>query len=298
MAGTLLCSGLELPIDFGRMMNLRGQTAILTGASGGLGNFIAPAMARAGMNLVLVAFPGEGLHEVCSAVSKEGVKAISLNLDLRDAEQRRRVVSTTLEEFGRVDVLVNNAGLEASAVYHELSEGQINDILTVNLEAPMMLTRAVIPEMLRQGHGHIVNMSSLAGKFGPGYQEAYTATKAALTAFTFSLRGTYRRTGVSASVVCPGFVEAGIYERMKKQIGRPAPGLLGAGVCSPGRVARAVIRAIERDLPEIIVSRLPVRPLLALYPLSPSLGAWITDKILGAHDFFRTVAEAQKERPK
>ena len=280
------------------MRNLRGQTAILTGASGGLGNFIAPAMARAGMNLVLVAFPGEGLHEVCSAVTKEGVKAMPLSLDLRDAEQRRRLVSTTLKEFGGVDVLVNNAGVEACAAYHDLSEGQIKDILAVNLEAPMMLTRAVLPEMLRQGHGHIVNMSSLAGKFGPGYQEAYAATKAALTTFTFSLRGTYRRTGVSASVVCPGFVEAGIYERMKKQIGRSAPGLLGAGVCSPERVAQAVMRAIERDLPEIIVSRLPVRPLLALYPLSPSLGAWITDKVLGAHDFFRTVAEAQRKNPK
>ena len=249
------------------------------------------------MNLVLVAFPGEGLQEVCSAVTKEGVKAITLNLDLRDAEQRRQMVSTTLKEFGGVDVLVNNAGVEASAAYHDLSEGQIKDILTVNLEAPMMLTRSVLPTMLRQGHGHIGNMSSLAGKFGPGFQEAYSATKAALTAFTFSLRGTYRGTGVSASVVCPGFVQAGIYERMKKQIGRPAPGLLGAGVCSPERVAQAVVRAIERDLPEIIVSRLPVRPLLALYPLSPSLGAWITDKILGAHDFFRTVAEAQRKNP-
>lgn len=250
------------------------------------------------MNLVLVAFPGEGLDEVASAVIKAGVKAITLEFDLRNAEQRQRVVSATLKEFGGVHVLVNNAGLEASAAFHDLPEGQIKDILAVNLEAPMMLTRAVLPEMLRQGRGHIVNMSSLAGKFGPGYQEAYAATKAALTAFTFSLRGTYRRTGVSASVVCPGFVEAGIYQRMKQQIGRSAPGLLGAAACSPERVAQAVVRAIERDLPEIIVSRLPVRPLLALYPLSPSLGGWITDKVLGANDFFQSVAEAQRKDPR
>jgi short-subunit dehydrogenase len=208
------------------------------------------------------------------------------------------VVSTTLKEFGGVDVLVNNAGVETSTVYHELTEGQIKDILTVNLEAPLMLTRAVLPEMLRQGRGHIVNMSSLASKFGPGFQEVYAATKAALTAFTFSLRGTYGGTGVSASVVCPGFVEAGIYARMKKQIGRSAPGLLGAAACSPERVAQAVMRAIERDLPEIIVSRLPVRPLLAFYPWSPSLGAWITDKVLGANDFFRSVTEAHKKNAK
>jgi short-subunit dehydrogenase len=276
------------------MKNLRGQTAILTGASGGLGNFIAPAMARAGMNLALVAFPGAGLNEVRSAVMKEGVKASALALDLRDPEQRRQVVSATLKEFGSVDVVVNNAGVESSSVYHELSEADIRNVLAVNLEAPMMLTRAVLPEMLRQGRGHIVNMSSLAGKFGPGYQEAYATTKAAITTFTYSLRGTYRGTGVSASVVCPSFVEAGIYLRIKEIIGRPAPGLLGASVCSPERVGQAVVRAIQHDWPEIFVSRFPVRPMLALYALSPSLGTWITDKILGAHDFFRAVAEAQK----
>lgn len=280
------------------MKKLRGQTAILTGASGGVGRVIAPAMAKAGMNLVLVAFPGEGLHDVCAAVKKEGVKAISLDLDLRDAEQRRRVVSTALKEFGGVDVLVNNAGVEFSTVYHELTEEQIKDMISVNLEAPMMLTRAVLPEMLRRGRGHIVNMSSLASKFGPGYQEVYSATKAALTGFTFSLRGTYAGTGVSASVVCPGFVEAGIYTRMKKELGRSAPGLLGAGVCSAESVAQAVLRAIKRDLPELIVSRLPVRPLLVFYPWSPALGGWITDKVLGAHDFFRTVAEAHRKNGK
>jgi short-subunit dehydrogenase len=280
------------------MKDLRGRTAILTGASGGLGNFIAPALARAGMNLSLVAFPGSGLGGVRSVVEKEGVRAIALELDLRDAGQRQQVVSATLGEFGGIDVLVNNAGVETSAAYHELSEADIKNILAVNLEAPMMLTRAVLPEMLRQGRGHIVNMSSLAGKFGPGFQEAYNVSKAGVTAFTYSLRGTYRGTGVSASVVCPGFVEAGIYARIKTRIGRPAPGLLGAGVCSPERVARAVVRVIRRDWPEVFVSRLPVRPFLALFPVSPWLGAWFTDKILGVHDFFKGVAEAHPPRPR
>jgi short-subunit dehydrogenase len=276
------------------MKVLQGRTTILTGASGGLGNFIAPAMARVGSNLVLVAFPGAGLNEVQSAATKLGVKAISLDYDLRDPVQRAEVVSAAVKEFGTVDVLINNAGLEASSAYHELSEVQIKDILTVNLEAPLMLTRAVLPGMLRQGFGHIVNMSSLAGKFGPGFQEVYSATKAAVTAFTASLRGTYRGTGVSASVVCPGFVEAGIYSRIKATLGHGAPGLLGAAVVSPERVARAVVRAIRCDLPELFVSRIPVRPMLALYPLSPSLGSWITEKVLGANQFFESVAQAQK----
>jgi short-subunit dehydrogenase len=279
------------------MKDLRGCTAILTGASGGLGNFIAPALARAGMNLTLVAFPGIGLGNVRSVVEKEGVRAITLELDLREAEQRQQVVSATLGEFGRIDVLVNNAGVETSALYHELSEADIKNILAVNLEAPMMLTRMVVPGMVSQGRGHIVNIASLAGKFGAGFQEAYSASKAGVTAFTYSLRGTYRGTGVSASVVCASFVEAGIYARIKARLGRPAPGLLGAGVCSPERVARAVVRVIRRDWPEVFVSGVPVRPFLALFPLSPWLGAWVTDKILGAHDFFRDVAAAHPPRP-
>jgi NAD(P)-dependent dehydrogenase (short-subunit alcohol dehydrogenase family) len=279
------------------MRDLRGRTAILTGASGGLGSFIAPALARAGMNLTLVAFHGIGLEDLRAAAVKDGVRAISLDLDLRDPGLRREVIAATLREFGGIDVLVNNAGVEISAAYHELSEADIRNILAVNLEAPMMLTRAVLPEMLRQRRGHIVNMSSLAGKFGPGFQEVYSASKAALTAFTYSLRGTYRGTGVSASVVSPSFAEAGIYSRIKASIGRPAPGLLGASVCSPERVARAVVRVIRHDWPEVFVSGIPVRPFLALFPLSPFLAAWVTDKVFGAHDFFRSVAETHPPRP-
>ncbi len=250
------------------------------------------------MNLTLVAFPGTELESVRSAVEKIGVRAITMELDLRDPEQRQRVVSTTLAQFGSIDVLVNNAGVETSAVYHELSEADIENILAVNLLAPMMLTRAVVPEMLRRGRGHIVNMASLAGKFGAGFQEAYSVSKAGVTAFTYSLRGTYRGTGVSASVVCPGFVEAGIYARIKAAVGRPAPGLLGAAVSSPERVARAVVRVIRRDRPEVFVSTVPVRPFLALFPISPALACWVTDNILGIHDFFKSVAAANPPRPR
>lgn len=279
------------------MKGLRGQAAILTGASGGIGCHIARALAQAGANLVLTGFPGAGLEELCSAVTAEGVKALTLVLDLREPEQRQHLVSTALREFGRVDVLVNNAAMEFTAPYHELSVQNINDVLCVNLEAPMLLTHLVLPEMLRHRRGHIVNISSFAGRLGPGYQEPYAATKAGLTAFTYSLRGTYRRTGVSASTICPGFVEAGIYLRVKARYGRSAPGLFGASVCPPERVAQAVVRAIEHDLPEIFVTRYPVRPVLALYALSPSLGAWITDRLLGAHDFFQAVAESRKAAP-
>jgi hypothetical protein len=92
-------------------------------------------------------------------------------------------------------------------------------------------------------------------------------------------------------VVCPGFVEAGIYARLKAQTGHAAPALLGA--CKPERVAQAVIRAIRRDRPEIIINRYPVRPFLALAVLSPTLGGWLT-RAMGVHAFFRRVVESDQ----
>jgi short-subunit dehydrogenase len=268
----------------------RGQTVLLTGASGGLGTFMAHAFAEIGVKLALVAHPGVDLENLRVAVEKRGSRAISYSMDLRNPAVRRELVQLVQKDLGPIDILVNNAGVEFTSLYHELSEQEISDVLNVNLEAPMMLARLVLPQMLDRKNGHIVNISSLAGKSGPAFQEPYAATKAALVAFTFSLRATYRGFGVSASAITPGFVEAGIYARLKAKAG-PAPALLGSS--APEQIARAVIRGVERDLPEIIINPLPVRPLFALAVLFPSLGEWVIDK-MGANDFFRRVAEAEK----
>ncbi len=275
------------------MKDLAGRTAILTGANGGLGTYLAGALADAGMNLVLVAYPGNGLDEIVRHAEQRGVKSVSLVADLRVGAQREQVVALACAAFGGTDLLVNNAGVEYSAVFHELPEANVREVLNVNLEAPMMLTHRVLPGMLERRRGHVVNISSLAGKSGPGYQEPYAASKAGLVAFTSSLRATYRGTGVSASVVCPGFVETGIYARITARTGRRAPTLLAP--CAPERVTRAVLRAVRRDQPEVIVSRYPVLPLLVLTTLSPRLGAWVTARI-GTHDFFRAVVEAEKRK--
>ncbi len=160
------------------MKNLRERTAILTGANGGLGAYMANALAAQGMNLLLVAFPGVGLEELQAAAMERGVQARVLNADLREPAERVRVVEYARQEFGHVDVLVNNAGVVFSAAYHELTEDQILEVLKVYLEAPLILTRLVLPGMLERRQGHIVNISSLSVKSGPGYQEPYAATNA------------------------------------------------------------------------------------------------------------------------
>jgi short-subunit dehydrogenase len=270
-----------------------GQTVLLTGASGGLGTHLTAAFSALKMNVALVAYPGNDLEKLREEVQKCGGKAIGLNSDLRDSEERRHVVERVRNELGEIDILVNNAGVEFTSPYHELTEQNIVDVLGVNLVAAMVMTWLVLPQMLMRGRGHIVNISSLAGRANPALQEPYSASKAGLIAFTYSLRASYRRQGVSASAIIPGFVETGIYARLKERSGYSAPALLGTS--DPQKVIEAVTRSIQRDLPEIIVNPLPVRPLLAVLSLFPSLGEWALAKT-GGHDFFRKVFEASKTR--
>jgi short-subunit dehydrogenase len=269
------------------------QTVLLTGASGGLGTYIARALSEYGLNQALVAFPGKDLPPLKEELERNGINAFYLVADLRIREERKRVVDEVSKKLGQIDILINNAGVEFTAPYHELSEDDVNSVIAVNLEAPMQLTRLVIPGMLTRGSGHIVNMSSLAGKAGPAYQEPYAATKAGLIAFTMALRETYFRSGVSASAICPGFVEAGIYARLKARSGCSAPALLGTS--PPGKVAKAVPRAIQKNTPQVIINPYPVRPLFSLTEISPRLGAWIA-RSMGASRFFQQVFEAQKQR--
>ena len=272
-----------------------GDVVLLTGASGGLGVHFVKAFARLGARMVLAAYPGNDLQELRAEIEKGGCESIDMVCDLRVPEERTKLVELALKRFGRVDVLVNNAGVEFTSYYHELTEDQIADVLAVNLEAPMMLTRLILPAMLAQQRGHIVNIASLAGKSGPAFQEPYAATKAALIAFSLSLRSTYRSQGVSASAIVPGFVEAGIYARLKAKTHVSAPALLG--VSQPIAVVHAVTRAIESDCPEIIVNPTPVKPILAFTALFPRTGEWLTNKI-GANNFFRKAVELDKKASK
>ena len=269
-----------------------GDVVLLTGAAGGMGGHFVKAFARQKVRLVLAAFPGNDLDELRAEIKAQGCESVAMICDLREASQRTKLIELALQTFGRVDVLVNNAGVEFTAFYHELTEEQIATVLAVNLAAPMMLTRLVLPAMLAQKCGHIINISSLAGKSGPAFQEPYAATKAALIAFTLSLRSTYRATGVSASVVVPGFVETGIYSRLKTLTGSSAPAWLGTS--RPESVVQAVMHAIAHDRPEIIVNSTPIRPMLAFSALFPRAGEWLSGKI-GADRFFRRAVEAQKK---
>ncbi|HEY3119633.1 MAG TPA: SDR family oxidoreductase [Vicinamibacteria bacterium] len=268
------------------MRDLSGRTAIVTGASRGLGRYIARALAAVRMNLVLAARTVEGLEAARKEAQATGVKVVTVPTDLVRRADLEALVAAATREFGAVDVLVNNAGTLSLFPYERLTPDGIEHEMQVNLIAPMLLTRLVLPGMLERRQGHVVNISSMAGKTGPPFGAPYAASKAGLIGFTESLRSEYSGRGVSASVICPGYVEeAGMYQEMKEKAGAVAPALVGT--VGPDPVARAVVRAIIRDVPEIIVNAFPTRPLTVLLEAAPALG----ERLLRSVDAFRPFRE-------
>ncbi len=271
------------------MKNLSGGTAVITGASRGIGVHIARALANEGMNLVLAARSAEGLERVATEMEGLGVRALVVPTDVADAAARRALIDAAIAEFGSIDLLVNNAGIEAAVNYHEQDPAEIEHTIAVNLTALMMLTQLVLPGMLERKRGHVVNMASLAGKTGTGYEAVYSTTKHGVMGFTRSLRQEYHGSGVSLSVICPGFVsETGMYADAMEPAGVKAGRLVGTS--KPEKVARAVIKAIKKDKPEIIVNPNAVRVLLTIGEASPRLGEAMV-RALRANEVFQRTAE-------
>jgi short-subunit dehydrogenase len=253
-------------------LEIRGSTAVVTGASAGIGLAVARHLAAAGANLVIAARHPERLEETAVQLRSTGVKVLAVPTDVGQGDNLTRLVESAIRERGTIDILVNNAGIEAFSHYEELAPERIAETIRVNLTSALLLTRLVVPHMPLARRGHVVNMASTAGKYGPAFGGVYAATKAGLIAFTQALRAEYRGRGISASVICPGFTdEGGIYDRMKVQSGRKSPPLVGSTTAE--HVARAVVRAIKKDRPEVIVNWPPLRPTIVFAEMFPALGA-------------------------
>lgn len=274
------------------MRDLTGLNVVLTGASRGIGPHIAEALAREQTNLVLASRSQDELDAVAGRLSGLGIKAAAVPTDVSDRSSIESLVEQSSKLLGSIDVLVNNAGIEMTSSYDELQPDEIARVIEVNLIAPMLLTRLVLPGMLERGRGHIVNVASLAGKAGIPYQAPYSASKGGLIRFTQSLRAEYAGRGVSASVICPGFVDSGMYQRAN-DMGVKAPAM--TGVSKVEKVAKAVVDAIRHDRVEAIVNPTPMRPLLAAAELFPSLSEGIVRR-MGVNDMFKEWADRAAEK--
>jgi short-subunit dehydrogenase len=254
------------------METIRGTTALVTGASGGLGHAISRALAAEGVNLVLSDLSGiPQLGELAEELRARGVRVAAVTADLTQRADAESLVANAEEALGPIDILINNAGLEFGGPFLSNSIDEIEAIVDVNLGSLMILTRQALPGMLERRRGHVVNIASLAGKTTPPSLATYVATKHAVVGFSHSLRAEYQGDPVSFSAICPAFVgHEGMYGRLQAELPEP-PWYLNP--FPPERVGEAVIRAIRDDRAEIVVNERSLKWLIALSSLAPGLMA-------------------------
>lgn len=263
-------------------MELAGKTALLTGATGGLGQAIARALADRGATLVLSARNADALAGLAASLPGEH-RIIPEDLAENGAPER------LAEEAGEADCLVANAALPAGGRLERFSQEDLTDALRVNLEAPVKLARGLVPAMRERGFGHLVFISSLQGKVAFANSSVYTATKFGLRGFALALRDELWGSGVGVSVILPGFIrDAGMFAAS----GAKAPA--GLGTSSPEDVGEGVVSAIVRDRVEVQVAPLLQRLGAGFAHRHPQLASRVTRR--NAARIAERVSEGQKGR--
>lgn len=235
------------------MTTLTNKTVLLTGASRGIGACIARELAKRQVTVVGVSRSPAELETICAQINALGGRGIGVPFDLSRVEQLPNLVEQIEQQVGAVDILINNAGMEIYRAFPDYSLTEMQAVLNLNLLAAMELTRLLLPTLLARRSGHIVNITSLAGKKGHPYDSAYSASKAGLIMWGNALRQELVGTGVCLSSVCPGYVAD---QGVLADSGIPAP--QWAGVSKAQAVVNAVIRAIEQNQAEVVINQGPL----------------------------------------
>lgn len=224
-------------------MNLSGKTALVTGASSGIGKAVALELASQGCHLALAARRVDRLEEVAAECRDRGARCIAIPTDVRVRDDCFRFVERATAELGPADILVNNAGYAILEPTRTASSDDASDLMATNYLGTLHCTQAVLPAMLERGSGSIVNISSIVGLMGYASMGVYGATKAAIAIFTEALRNEVIEGGVRVSMVCPGTTDTEFFEKAYRGNLPGASRLILA--IPPERVARAIVRTIR-----------------------------------------------------
>lgn len=193
-------------------MRLKGKSAIITGASRGIGRAIALAFAREGADVVVNYSSNEKLaDEVVNEIRKMGRKALKVQASVSNFEQVKQMADLTLKEFGKIDILVNNAGIVRDRTLRKMTEEEWNEVIATNLTGVFYCTKAVLEHMIERGYGRIINMSSTAGLKGNFGQTNYSAAKAGVIGFTKALALEVAKKGITVNAVAPGPIDTDMF---------------------------------------------------------------------------------------
>ena len=223
-------------------MDFKGQVAVITGGTRGIGKAIAESLAGKGVNLAVASRSEQDAREVGSALSAQGVKVIGMKLDVSRAAEVEKVFEEVRKEFGRIDILVNNAGITKDGLLMRMSEEAWDSVMDINLKGAFLCTKEAIKDMARQRYGRIVNITSVAGFMGNPGQANYSASKAGIVGFTKTVAREYSGRGVTVNAVAPGFIETAMTDVLSEKIREEMKKLIPLGrFGSVGDIAHAVL---------------------------------------------------------
>ena len=270
-------------MDFmGIDMNIKGKNILVTGASRGIGCYIARAVAKHGGNVALLALQSDliPLQNLEKELTAFNVKVKCFVADLSDYKQVGEAVENINIEFGNIDILISNAAVESVGVFEEQTEQTIMNTIAVNLTAPILLAKKLLPKMILQKSGHIVVISSYAGKIGSPFQSIYSATKAGLIKWVLAMKRELKGSGVSFSVISPSYVsQSGMYSDILNKSTDKLNTPRIAGEVTPQKVADAVVRSILNDKADIIVGSPVLRIFTAINELMPNAVSRLFDSL-------------------
>jgi NAD(P)-dependent dehydrogenase (short-subunit alcohol dehydrogenase family) len=259
------------------------KVVLVTGGSSGLGRLLADEFGAAGAKVAIVGLEGDAVEKAASEMRETGTDVLGLQADITRQGDVDGLVAKTVDWFGRLDVLVNNAGRSMRGKVLETTPEQFRDLLELNLIALVRCTRAAVPHLLKM-RGHLVNIGSLAAKTAARWVGAYPATKHAVAAYSQQLRLELGPEGLHVLLVCPGPIardDQRLYpfeglEELPTSARRPGAGVRLSAV-SPRKLARAILRACQQRKPELVMPA-RARLLFAILQFWPKLGDWLVVK--------------------
>ncbi len=264
-------------------VDLNGKVVIVTGASSGIGRATAHTFAAMGAQVVLAARRAERLLDVAATMDSYGKSAFVVPVDIGEEADRQQLVDAALREFGRIDVLVNNAGSSWTGFLEDHDPAYLQQMVQVNLYAALRLIQLVLPGMLARGYGHIVNVSSGGAEMHVPMAVGYVATKAGVNGFSAALRRELAGTGVGVSWVMPGYTQTEMLDGVDVRQLRS----FGVRVDAPEVPARAIVDAVRYNQRDVLPPGPVEKVAMVLHRLLPGM----VDMLMGRFADRQTLAD-------